>query len=223
MKTRYLLLSMFLLCQCSSLAQQSKCNRTLIYPYPRLKSKLDSAICIPIGYYITDIYDDVDLNNDGRIDKVVRYQKVKLSDGDTIYYSFYTQKKDHKFSVYKKFGNLEPLYFKSYEFEDNTGNKFYDSIKTKYIYPTRAEVEFETNSINLIFYTDAATVKKLFFTYSSKEKTWISNREMQWFVPPKSYEGDEKLDDNGRKLEYDHAPEQPMRVEDFDMLKYIIW
>lgn len=105
MKTRYyLLLSMLLLCQCSSLAQQSKCNRALIYPYPRLKSKLDSAICIPNGYHITDIYDDADLNNDGRKDKVVRYQKVKLSDGDTTYYSLYTQKKDHNLSLYK---NLE--------------------------------------------------------------------------------------------------------------------
>lgn len=223
MKTRYLLLSMFLLCQCSSLAQQSKCNRALIYPYPRLKSKLDSVICIPNGYHITDIYDDADLNNDGRKDKVVRYQKVKLSDGDTIYYSLYTQKKDINLNLYKKLGNLEPLYFKSYEFEDKTGNEFYDSIKTKYSYPTLSEVEFETNSINLTFYTDAATVKKLFFTYSSKEKTWILTREIQWLVPPKNYEGDEKLDENGRKLEYDRAAEQQIRIEDFDMLKYIGW
>lgn len=223
MTTRYLLLSLFLLSKCSSLAQQSKCNKALIYQSTRLKSKLDSAICIPDGYHITDIYDDADLNNDGRKDKVVRYQRVKLSDGDTIYYSLYAQKKDHNLSLYKTFGNLEPLYFESYEFEDKTGNKFYDSIKTKYSYPTLSTVQFETNSINLTFHVDAATVKKLSFTYSLKEKTWILTRVIQWFVPPKNYEGDEKLDENGRKLEYDLAPETPIRIEEFDVLKYIGW
>jgi hypothetical protein len=178
-------------------------------------------MCIPVGYHITDIYDDADLNSDKLKDKVVRYQKIKLTDGDTIYYSIYTRKVDGKLKFYKKLGNLEALYFHSYEFEDKTGNKFYDSIKTKYVYPNHTLIDFENETIEITFYTEAATLKKLFFTYSLKEKTWILTREIQWLVPPKNYEGDEKLDENGRKLEYDRAPESPMRIDDFDMLKYI--
>jgi len=215
---RLYFLTVLMLCfnSCST-AQESNCNRTL--RYNNLKSKPDSAFCIHRGFYITDIYEK-DLNMDGYKDKIVRSQRVKLLEADTIIFSIYVQTKAGKFALYKELNNLLPLQFSNYS---RTGNKFYDSLKSLYSYPTTAEVEFETNSINLTFYTDAATVKKIFFTYSIKEKTWVLTREMQWLVPPKDYEGDEKLDENGRKLEYDRAPETPMKIEDFDMLKYIGW
>lgn len=220
MKRAYIFLILPFICNCS-LAQQPNCNRAVRVNH--LKSKLDSSICIPIGYQIIDIYDDVDLNSDKFEDKIVRWQRTKLVDGDTIYYSIYITGKDGKLQFYRRLDNLRPLYFKNYEYHYKTGNKFYDSIKTNYSYPTLTEVEFENNTISIVFYTEAATIKKLFFTYSPKEKTWILTREMQWLVPPKNYEGDEKLDENGRKLEYDRTPNQPMRIDDFDMLKYIGW
>jgi hypothetical protein len=77
------------------------------------------------------------------------------------------------------------------------------------------EVNFDKNSIVIEIYMEAATIKKLFFTYSPKEKTWILTREIQWFAPTQ-YEDD-------RNQEYDRAPETPLRIEDFDMLKYIGW
>jgi hypothetical protein len=202
---------------------QSNCSRRLIYPYPRLKSKLDSAMCVPIGFQITDIYDEVDLNNDGLKDKVVRYQRIELANADTIYYSIYTKMIDGKLKLFMTLGNLEPLYFNSYEFDDKTGNNLYDSIKTQYSYPTRSMVEFETNSIQLSFYTDAATFQKLFFSFDLEKMTWILTKTMQWFTPPKNYEGDEKLDENGRKLEFDRKPKIRMRIDEFNMLKYIGW
>lgn len=216
---RLCILIVLMLCfnNCST-AQESNCNRTL--RYNNLKSKLDSAICIPHGYQIMRI-DDVDLNNDGHLDKSVCWQKIRLSDGDTVFYSIYIRNKRNKLNLYKRLGNLRPLYFTSYE--SKTGNEFYDSIKLIYSYPSLSIVDFNTGTITTEFYTEDTLLKKLFFTYSVKEKTWILTREMQWFVPPKSYEGDEKLDENGRKLEYDRAPDQPMRIEDFDMLKYIGW
>jgi len=178
-------------------------------------------MCVPNGYQIMRIYDNVNINSDGFIDKITCWQKVKISDGDTVFYSIYTKGKDGKLILYKTLANLQPLYFNNYA--SKSVDKLYDSIKRMYSYPNTSEVEFETNSINLTFYIDAATVKKLFFTHSVKEKTWALTREIQWFVPPKSYEGEEKLDENGRKLEYDRAPEILLRIEDFDMLKYIGW
>jgi hypothetical protein len=221
MKTCFAILVLLFLWQCTH--GQIECGRKLIYPYPRLKSRLDSAICIPNGYCITDIYDNADLNLDGQDDKVVRFQKVKLQNGDTIYYSIYTKTVNSSFVFYKTLGNLEPIYFDSYQFEDKTGNKLYDSIKTKYSYPTLSEVKFEANSINLVFYSDASTIKKLWFNYDPKEKNWVLKRETQWFAPPKNYSGDEKLDEHGRKLEFDHAVIAKMKIEDFNMIKYIGW
>lgn len=202
----------------NSLAQDSNCNKALRFNH--LKAKLDSSICIRNGFYITDIYLEMDLNKDEFNDKVVRSQRINLLEADTIIYSVYFQNEKGQYEFYKDFYNLLPTYFSNYAM---TGNKVYDSIKSLYSYPTMAEVEFETNSINLQFYTDAATMKKIFFTYSIKEKTWMLIREIQWFVPPKSYEGDELLDENGRKLEYDRVPDHLLRIEDFDMLKYIGW
>lgn len=214
---RYFILTLFLMLSCCSLAQQSKCNKTLRYSH--LKSKLDSSICVPLGYHIINIY-EADLNGDAGVDKIVRYQKVNLSDGDSILYAIYKNTRG-QFIFLKIFSNLRPLYFKNYDVK--SGNKFYDSLKRLYFYPNHTSVEFFTSTIEISLYTDPATIKKLSFTYSAEEDTWILSREIQWFVPPKNYEGDEKLDENGRKLEYDRAPETPLRIEDFDMLKYIGW
>lgn len=220
MKSTYTFLSLLLISSCS-LAQkpEQKCNRSV--SYNRLKSKLDSSICLPKGYHITDIYDKNDLNSDGRNDKIIKWQKIEIIDGDTILYSMYAKQKDSTFSFFRTFRNLEPLYFTNYDVP--TGDKILDSVKSIYFYPGRTIVEFETNTIKVTLYTEPVAFKELYFTYSPKEMTWILTREKQWLVPPKNYEGDEKLDENGRKLEYDRAPDQPMRVEDFDMLKYIDW
>lgn len=210
----YFLIAILLIYNCSM--AQSKCNR--IVRYSHLNAKLDSAICIPVGYQIMGV-DDADLNNDGYRDKAVRWQKIKIEDGDTVFYSIYLRGSDERFSHYKKLGNVKPLYFNNYE--SSTSNRFYDSIKLMYTYPTLSIVEFSSGTVTIEFYTEATILKKLFFTYSPKQGTWILTSEMQWLVPPKNYEGDEVLDENGRKLEHNRAPDQPMRIEDFDMLKYI--
>lgn len=214
---RYFILLFLLMSSCCSLAQQSKCSRTIRYSH--LKAKLDSSICVPIGYHITNIY-EADLNGDEAVDKMVRYQKVNLSDGDSIFYAIY-KNASGRFTFLKTFSNLRPLYFKNYD--ARSGNKFYDSLKRLYFYPSHTSVELSYGTIEISLYTDPATIKKLFFTYSKKADTWILSREIQWFIPPKSYEGDEKLDENGRKQEFDRVPETPLRIEDFDILKYIGW
>jgi hypothetical protein len=204
---------------CSYSVAQSDCSKAV--RYDDLITKLDSVICVPIGYQIIRIYDDKDLDGDELIDKVVCYKKIKLNDGDTIYYSLYLRRKNNELSLYKKLGNLEPLHFKSYEYRDKTGNKLLDSIKTIYFYPSLTQVDFNNGVVEISLYTEPVALRKLRFTFSPKDGTWILTRETQWYVPPKSYQGDEELDENGRKLEFDRAPEKPTRIEDFDMLRYV--
>jgi hypothetical protein len=191
--------------------QRFQCNQDV--RFSSLKNKLDSSICVPKGYIITRIDNKWDLNNDSLKDKVVSWQKVKLSDGDTIFYSIYTSGKDGTVHHYKTLGNLEPLFFTNYS--THSGNKLYDSLKVLYSYPTLSEVEFMTNTISILFYTEATTVKKLFFTYSLSQKTWVLTREIQWFTP--SQLADE------RKKEKDSAPEVAIKIDEFDLLKYIGW
>jgi len=211
MKFSSIYLLTFFVWNCSR-AQSQKCNQELRFNH--LKNKLESSICIPNGYFITKIVDDWDLDKDGIKDKVISFQKKKLSDGDTIFYNIYKRDKKGGLHSMKKLGNLEPLFFTNYAAVDS-GNKLYDSLKTLYSYPTLSEVDFSDNSIILKFFTEATTIKQLTFTYSPDDRTWILTREMQWFSPPPQLEDD-------RKLEYDRASDNHIKVEDFNLLRYII-
>jgi hypothetical protein len=166
-----LLVLLSLFCGHPSAPQTDLCNR--VVRYNSLKSKLDAIICIPPGHQIMKIY-DVDLNADNRLDKIVRWQKIKLSDGDTIFHSIYLRAVSGKLQLNKILNNLMPLYFDNYSSE--SGNKFYDSIKSIYSYPTLWEVQVDRNIIELKFYIDAVTQRSLMFLYSSDKKIWVLNK-----------------------------------------------
>lgn len=191
------------------LAQSSNCVRTLRYDY--LKPKLDPSICIPRGYHIINIYDNTDLNEDGLVDKVVRWQNIKLADGDTVRYSIYEGSKDGRFSLRNTLSNLKPLYFSNYTATSENG--FYDSVKRKYIHPSLGTVEFEPNCIAITFYVAPALLRKLYFTYSAKKRTWILTREVQWFAP--------SIYKSTHKVEFDRTPASQTPIDDFNMLKFI--
>ena len=203
----FCLFSVCLLCS-SSFGQKLNCNKAVRSPY--LRSKLDSSFCIPLGTHITDIY-EVDIDDDGIIDKVVRWQKIKLSDGDTIFYTIYKKEQNGRFMRLLNLGNLRPIYFNRYE--SKSGNKLYDSIKRAYSYPNLTIITFNRGSIAVELYSEATIVKRLYFTYSAKEKTWILTREMQWFAPTR-FEDD-------RKLEFDRSPEKSLKIENFNMFEYL--
>lgn len=190
-------------------AQSSTCVQTVRYDY--LKPQLDPSICIPQGNHIITIQDNVDVNGDGLVDKIVRWQNIKLSDGDTAHYSIYERDKNGKFSLHHTLKNLSPLYFSSYEAKSE--NKFYDSIKRKYVHPTFSTVGFEADRIAITFYIAPTVLQELFFTYSSEKGTWILTREIQWNAPT--------IYRSTHKVEFDRAPANSMRIEDFNMLKYI--
>lgn len=197
---------------------KEKCNRAIISN--RLKSKLDSSMCVPKNYHITEIY-EADLNNDLLKDKVIRWQKIKLADGDTVFYSLYMQGKNASYSFDRTFSNLAPLIFKNYSDEYKTGKKALDSIKLRYVNPELVEIEFEDEKIKIELYTESVTLKKLYFTYSNKENTWILTREQQWLYYK---EVTENLETNvTEKLEYDGPPTEQIRIEDFQILKYLGW
>jgi hypothetical protein len=219
MKNLFIIFCLLLGSACS-IAQraQENCSRAIISN--RLKSKLDSSICVPQGYHITDIL-DVDLNGDLLKDKIIRWQKIKIVDGDTVFYSLYNHHKNATYSFDRTFSNLKPLIFKNYSDEYKTGKKVLDSIKLRYVNPQLFEIEFEENKIEIALYTESVTLKKLHFTYSKKDNTWILTREQQWL---RYKEAKENLEfDVTDKLEYDGSPTEQMRIEDFDILKYLGW
>jgi len=208
MKPVYLSVSILIL-HFHLMAQSSNCVRTVRYDY--LKTKLDPSICIPHGNHIINIDDNVDLNNDGVPDKVVRWQNITLADGDTVHYSIYMGSGDGKFSFHNALSNLKPLYFSDYY--GKSENKFLDSIKRKYFHPSLSVVALERNCITITFYVKVAVLKELFFTYSHEKGTWILTREVQWLAPT--------VYKSSHKVEFDRAPSAPIRIEDFNMLKYI--
>jgi len=189
---------------------KSNCNQTL--RYLSLKSKLDSTMCIPRGYQIMDII-NVDVDDNGYPDKVVKWQKIKLSDGDTTFFSIYSGHANGEFLFHKTFNNLYPLYFKDYEAKSS--NQFYDSIKFLYYYPTLSEVNFSVGTITLKFYVDAANVRELVFHYMQENKSWLLSREIGWIAPIQN--------NTDPKKNYDRKPSKSMLIENFNMLEYINW
>jgi hypothetical protein len=207
MKAYLYCLVLTVLYACAS-AQSAISNCTRTVRYLSLKSKLDSSICVPKGYQIMDII-NVDLDGNGYADKVVKWHKIKLSDGDTTYFSIYRGEKPSGFSLFKTLDNLSPLYFKNYEAP--SGMTYYDSIKFLYYYPTLNEVNFSTGMISLKFYVDAANVRKLLFNYSQKDNTWILSREIGWLSP---------IQNNSSKELFDRKPNEPISIDTFDILGY---
>jgi hypothetical protein len=208
MKQVCLLISI-LTVQFQLLAQSSNCVRIVRYDY--LKAKLDPSICIPNGNHIISIDDNVDLNNDGLVDKVVRWQSVTLADGDMVNYSFYMGNKGGGFSFHSTLSNLKPLYFSDYE--GKSENKFLDSVKRRYIHPTLSMVGLEHNCITITFYVKPTLLKELFFTYTLEKNSWILTREVQWLAPT--------IYKSSHKVEFDRVPVSAIRIEDFNMLRYM--
>jgi hypothetical protein len=181
-----------------------------------MKSRLDSSICLPSNsYFISDILEEVDLNDDGLKDKVISWTKVKMHDGDTIFYSIYTGNNAGTYSLMRTFSNLKPLYFKSYSDDYFTGSKRLDSIKIRYIKPEFVEAEFIRNSILITIYIEATVLKKLYFVYSKNDHNWVLSREVMLTI--------ESQNETNWKKEYDRAPKIYFFLEDFNILKYTGW
>jgi hypothetical protein len=166
---------------------------------------------VPDRYEITDIQDDVDLNGDGLKDKIVQWQKINIADGDTVTHAIYKQSKDGSFILYKNLNNLLPLYFKNYDVK--SADARLESIRSAYVYPVKSIVEFKNRTIELTFYTEDTTLKKLIFVFQNTKETWVLSRELQWFAPTEWKED--------RKLEYNRQVESAIPVENFSMLTYL--
>jgi len=86
---------------------QRPCNRDV--NSADLAIKLPKEVCIPYGYKIFNVVDSVDLNNDDLKDVVVAWAKLPIEDGDTTFYSIYSQQKDSSFSLVRTYSNFQTL------------------------------------------------------------------------------------------------------------------
>lgn len=208
-KNCFILLLLFCAnCACAQ-KKDDTCNRRV--RYKRLASKLDSSICVPDTHEITDLEDEVDLDGDGLKDKIVQWQKINIADGDTVIHAIYKQSKDGGFVLYKSLTNLLPLYFKNYDVK--SADARLESIRSAYVYPVKSIVEFKNKTIELTFYTEDTTIKKLIFVFQNTKETWVLSRQLQWFAPTEWKED--------RRLEYNRQAKSAMPIENFNMLTYI--
>ena len=86
MKRYALILLLWLSFGTAILAQTADCNRAVWIN--RFTKLLPKEVCMPKGnYHITQVYDRVDLNDDGLKDFVFDWNKDTLQDGDSIFVS----------------------------------------------------------------------------------------------------------------------------------------
>jgi hypothetical protein len=159
-------------CQFSKkmIQQDTNCNRTVeIKEYSKI---LPIEVCLPKGYQVVYIYNNVDFNSDKKNDFCFAWRKINISDGDTTYISIYKQNSDSTYHIFKTFKNLRPLFFKDYSPEYHPKDSSLNELKGKYIGYGLRKLNFENDLIKVVFAADATDDFSLVYKYDDSIKNW---------------------------------------------------
>jgi hypothetical protein len=157
----------------SAIAQNIDCNRAVWIN--RFTKMLPKEVCIPKGnYHITEVYEKIDLNDDGFEDFIFDWNKNPLQDGDTIYVTIYFQNSDSTFSYFRTFNNLYPIYFKDYSLEYPPKVESLKVIHKKYEGENQfLNLSFEKNLITLKIKNEAKEDLWVQYYYDKSKKDWL--------------------------------------------------
>ena len=190
MKKNLFIIANFLFFGCFSviLYAQTDCNQNIWNK--RFAKNLPKEVCIPKGYIISYVYDDVDLNNDGLKDFIFKWRKTELLNGDTLFVTIYKQNPDKSFSPLKTIKNLYPIFFQRYDYDYIIQDSSMNELKGRYngFYPFH-ELHFETNTIILKIETETGTGYSFYWKYNDKKKNWFMDNIIKWDNILPKYDG----------------------------------
>jgi hypothetical protein len=138
---------------------------------------------LPASFKIDSIYEvksiqQIDLNGDSALDKVITWKRKKFTEGDTIKTSIYFNKDstDVFINTYKNLYTLEFSYWNS----QSKGSKKLDSLKNLYVDSNYGMIEFSTNKIIIGVCTSSWDGCDYHFIYNHKKRNWYL-KYMQWW------------------------------------------
>lgn len=186
---------------CVTFAQNIDCNRSVWLN--RFTKLLPKEVCIQNGnYHITEVYDKVDLNNDGLEDFIFDWNKDTLQDGDTIYVTIYIQNPDSSFSYFHTFNNLYPINFKSYssDYEPNE-DKLKDFQKKYYGFDPLIELTFEKGMIKITRKEDAEANLIITYKFDKSINNWRYEKSEEYFLVDGGYKTIDLLKELGPTID----------------------
>lgn len=215
---RRLLIILFFSIGCSNFLfgqnDRVPCNKNT--PFKNLEKKIDSIICIPKGYIITDLYyiniDDIE-NKDKIIEWIKDYPRTN---GDTTFYSIYLDNGE-ELQFFKTYSNLSPVYI---DLKSRSSNVILeDSVlnEVKYILGNALNTvpKFEKGRITLEFEVAAREYIKLYFTYSEPRDTFILTKKELY------HSSDAAGLDMELKSTKTFDEQEGLDIEEFDYLDFI--
>jgi hypothetical protein len=168
----FLKFTLLLFCSSCINAQTKNCNQAVWIK--RFAKLLPKEVCILQGdYHITQVYERVDVDGDGLKDVIFDWNKISLTDGDTIYVTVYKQNPDSTFSFLKSFNNLYPLYFGSYKLDyipkDEALKILHKKYNDEYLF---INLEFENEFIRITRKGDATSEIIITYKYDRSIGNW---------------------------------------------------
>jgi hypothetical protein len=171
-----------------------QCNRKSINS--NIEKKIPQSVCIPNSYTISFVQSDMDLNDDGKNDLILRYENHPCMDGDSSFYSIYLYKNDSIYSLIKTLSNISTPYIKSLSSSYLEKNPLANSIVKEY--PCDAEISFSKDIITIEHLIPDYYGKTYYFKYSNSFHDWYLMKIRYWIgkLPTwmiNQYNLDEKL------------------------------
>ncbi|MDM8161513.1 hypothetical protein QUH73_16955 [Labilibaculum sp. K2S] len=169
-------------------AQNCDCNQKVWLR--SFKKLLPKEVCIKQGnYHITEIYNKVDLNDDGLMDFICDWNRYPLQDGDTIFVSIYIQNIDSTYSHVKTFDNLYPIYFKDYSLDYVPDNPALVDVHRMYNDQSPfLKLTFEKNTIKIVMTADAESNLIITYSYNRSLKGWSYYESQYYFFNIDEYQ-----------------------------------
>lgn len=175
----------FILIGCESRGQEStdSCTRASRPGWEFLLDKIPRNLCLPKGMLLANAYPFTDINGDALQDVVIQYHKEGLSDGDTLFTGIYFMNTDSSFTLVRKLGKLDPLYFEirspDYysKMRAETGNLYlYDTLAGKHGYSPNNKTVFNKAKIEITMEPGVGDKYLFEYTYNSKILNWQQTR-----------------------------------------------
>jgi hypothetical protein len=143
---------------------------------------MPEEVCIPHGYVLSHEYESIDINDDGLEDYIFKWRHLKLSDGDTLFVSIYTQTIDSTYMFFRTFDNLYPIFFQSNTIEE-VKDKHLKELFDIYNGDPLKTLTFDKDEIHISFYDYSGGLHAgIFLTYKyDKDKNdWFLKKQKDW-------------------------------------------
>jgi hypothetical protein len=204
-KTKYIITMLFMICSAKSFCLDSTKVNVAVKAYSKM---------LPASFKIDSVYEvkkiqQIDLNGDSILDKIITWERKENTEGDTIRTTIYFGK-DSSDVFIRTYKNLYTLDF-SYWTSESTGNKKLDSLKHLFGDSNYGMIEFLTNKIIIGLPTSSFDGCDYHFIYNPKKRNWYL-RYTQW------WDGWNYLARKKGKLQ---PASELMPLEEFDILKIL--